>query len=503
MSSSNRPSDADQQEDEDALLDAEEAGEEIASAEEGDVPMDSDPEDNDDALQTEIDLQNDSIAHFDAHTDSIFSIAAHPLDPNIVATGSGDDSAYVFSTAAASAPLLPASYESNPRSERASLTPIAHLIGHTDSVSSLAFTLPAGTFLLTGGLDGRLRVYACPPPTAPSPQYTFVVEAQEVEEIAWLTPSPHPSHPNVFALGASDGSVWVYAIDHSAANPTARLQVLQAYYLHTGPTTAGAWTPDGKLLASVAEDGSLYVHDIFGDAAAAGVEAAGQALIGLTAADRRFAIEGGLYSVAIAPSGAFLAAGGAGGVVHIVGLPVLPNIAAAAAAAGPTTTPKTQKGRAAAPGGVGSAGQPGALLATLGAQADGVETLAFAAPPLALLAAGSVDGSVVLFDTGRRFAVRRHLKEAHGDQAVVQVEFARPSSRLANVAAGTASSATAEEAWVLTSCGMDGVVRRWDARGGGADGRACLESGRVIEAAAKGWSHGVRRWQGQGHHGWR
>lgn len=107
MSSSNRPSKADQQEDEDALLDAEEAGEEIASAEEDDVPMDSDPEDNDDALQTEIDLQNDSIAHFDAHTDSIFSIAAHPLDPNIVATGSGDDSAYVFSTAAASAPSSP------------------------------------------------------------------------------------------------------------------------------------------------------------------------------------------------------------------------------------------------------------------------------------------------------------------------------------------------------------------------------------------------------------
>jgi ribosome assembly protein SQT1 len=87
----------------------------------------------------------------------------------------------------------------------------------------------------------------------------------------------------------------------------------------------------------------------------------------------------------------------------------------------------------------------------LQAQTDGIETLAFAPPPLTLLAAGSVDGSIALFDSAHRFAVRRHIKEAHEDYSVVKVEFVK-NSRTGG--------------WLLTSCGMDGVVRRWDTRGG-------------------------------------
>ena len=109
-----------------------------------------------------------------------------------------------------------------------------------------------------------------------------------------------------------------------------------------------------------------------------------------------------------------LATGGAGGNIRVIGLPA------------------------------------GQILASLQVQSDGVETLSFSSPPLNLLAAGSVDGSIALFDTAHRFAVRRHIKEAHEEHAVVKVEFLRQS--------GTAH--------VLTTCGMDGVVRRWDVRGG-------------------------------------
>ena len=401
-----------------------------------------------------------------------------------MATGSGDDSAYVFSVADVAlpdAPVLPASYESNPtpKAPRESLKPIAHLTGHSDSVSHLAFSLPDGIYLVTAGMDGKLRAHDT------RHDYALVSEVQEVDEIAWLAACPSQEHPHTFAFGGSDGSVWVYSIIENA------LEMVQTFYQHAVPTTAGAWSPSGALLASVAEDSSLYVYDPFGEAGAAGQGPASgsQALVALTAANQRFVVEGGLYSVAIAPSGAFLAAGGAGGVIRIIGLPVLAPSDGSKSGAGARGK---QGGGKQAVGPAGAVvGQPGALLATLQAQTDGVETLAFAQSPVTLLAAGSVDGSIVLFDCARRFAVRRLIRGAHSDEAVVQVSWGAsssgagtsapisgapgigaagggtgPSPAGASLASAAAAATASDAAWMLTSAGMDGVIRRWDARGG-------------------------------------
>ena len=457
MDSSHSHQDQEPSEDDGALLDATEAAEEIPD--DPDQPMDSDPEDE--GAETEIELQNDSSAHFDLHTDSIFAIAQHPLKPSTIATGSGDDTAYVFSATLPSQ-LLPTSYESNPEPGRPSLQPIAKLTGHTDSVNAITFTLPNGDYLLTGGLDGHLR--AC---STVDDSYTLIAEAQELEteeEINFLEPCPNPSYPNTFALGASNGSVWVYTID--GADKEAPLQILQTYFLHGMSCTAGAWTQDGKLLATVSEDGSFYVWDVFGEASAAGMvgSAGSQAVVGLTTSDQRFAVEGGLFSVAIAPGGAFAVVGGAGGMIRVVGLPRLSAISTSATHGlkGGGSKNKSGGGRKAGGGESASAGQAGQLLASLQAQSDSVETLAFSAPPLTLLAAGSVDGSIVLFDTAHRFAVRRHIRDAHEEFAVVKVEFApSPNGHL------------------LTSCGFDGVVRRWDTRGGtAASGQGLLKEWR-------------------------
>jgi ribosome assembly protein SQT1 len=91
------------------LLDADEAAEEIEQ--DGDMPMDEDDE------EEEIQLQNDSAAYFDAHHDSIFCIAHHPTNPSIIATGGGDDVAYVFDATLPPGPVLPSSYESEPKQE--------------------------------------------------------------------------------------------------------------------------------------------------------------------------------------------------------------------------------------------------------------------------------------------------------------------------------------------------------------------------------------------------
>ncbi|ESZ95163.1 hypothetical protein SBOR_4463 [Sclerotinia borealis F-4128] len=455
MSSSHQPHDNDPvNEDDNEMFDPADAAEEIEDIDgDGDAAMDSGDEDaqgegqgEDQLMQEEYELVNDSIAHFDHHKDSIFCIAQHPTRPEIVATGGseGDDEAgagYIFDATPEPSPLLPASYQSNPdeRVERRGLEPIFRLEGHADSINALTFTLPDGKFLLSGGLDGKLRAYV-----TNGSKWKFYTEAQEVEEINWLIACPNANSPNTFALGANDGSVWVYKVDPSQKG--APLQLMQSYFLHKESCTAGAWSPDGKLLATVSEDGSLYVWDVFGEAAAAGLNQgeSGQTVVGLTALDQRFAVEGGLFSVGIAPSGHFVAVGGAGGSIKIVGLPRLGDTSGAASK---SKGGKAAAGRAAA----ASAGQTGQILADLQAQGDGIESIAFAQPPLTLMATGSVDGSIALFDCAHRFAVRRHIKEAHEEYSVVKVEF------LKNANAG---------GWLLTSCGMDGVVRRWDTRGG-------------------------------------
>ncbi|KAL9590718.1 MAG: hypothetical protein Q9203_000514, partial [Teloschistes exilis] len=458
--SNNHDADNNAPSDDEALLDPSEAAEIVPD--DPDHPMDSDNEvgDDDDLKgapeeEQEIQLQNDSIAYFDHHTDSIFCIANHPFHPAIIATGGGDDTTYVFSVADVAAPVLPPSYETNPSAySRFSIKPIAKITGHTDSISALSYTLPDGAYLLTGGLDGRLRVHSASDPT-----YPLIASAQEVPEINFLTPCPHPSYPNTFALGASDGSIWIYTVDGSS-DPRNPLQVLQAYYLHTESATAGAWTPDGRLLATVSEDGSFYVWDPFREATAAGVTSSsgGQAVVGLTTADQRFAVEDGLFSVVIAPSGAFAVVGGAHGVVRVVGLPRLSSSTTNNDPSQSASTTKSQKGggsknkagggKKASAAAEAAGGQAGQILASLQVQTESVESLAFS-PHHALLAAGSVDGSIALFDSGRNFALRRLIGGACEDElAVVKVAF------------GTGGGGPEEkEAWTLTSCGMDGAVR--------------------------------------------
>ncbi|KAF2846729.1 WD40 repeat-like protein [Plenodomus tracheiphilus IPT5] len=436
--------------DEDNTLDAEEADEIVED--DGDVPMDSDDED-DDGVQMTINLQNDSIAHFDEHKDSIFCIAQHPVHPEIIATGGGDDTGYIVdvSSAAAAQP----SSDGQP-TEREGLKSIFTLDGHKDSINAITFTEPKGQFVATAGLDGKLRVWQGVPEGT---KWKHLAEASEVEEINWLIANPSPDHPNVVALGANDGSVWVYQISTDKGN---ELQVLQAYYLHTETCTAGAWSPDGSLLATVSEDSSLYVWDVFGDAASQGLTATtdAQTVVGLNGVDERFRVEGGLYSVGIPPSGAFVAVGGPEGQIRIVGLPRLSLAAPQASTSSGGGGAKNKAGggkQAGAKGGAASAGQTGQILASLQAGSDNVECMSFSSPPLTLMAAGNVDGSITLFDTAHRFAVRRRIEDAHSDedypQAVVKLEFVKKEG---------------PGGWLLTSAGYDGVLKRWDTRGGTA-----------------------------------
>ncbi|CAI7676422.1 unnamed protein product [Penicillium manginii] len=441
--------DLNQQNEQDEFLGAGE-GEEVFTQDD-DHPMESDGEEEDQNMDYEEHVfQNDSAAHFDSHSDSVFCIAQHPIHNNIVITGAGDDTAYIFDSTPAERPVLPSSYESNPQPrERSSLNPLAKLDGHTDTVNAVAFLEPAGEYVMTAGLDGKLRAWRDSTPQKTGLAWEFVAEAQEVEEINWVSVCPYQQGRdetrNVIAMGANDGSAWVFRIDHTDSQP---ISIIQTFFQHTASCTAGAWTADGNLLATVSEDGSFYVYDVFGAAAAAGIAPSPgtNCVVALTAEDQRFAVEGGLYSIAISPGGGIAAVGGAEGHIKVVGLP---RIAGA---------PQAAKGKASQSA---TASAAGTIIAGLQAQSDGIETLSFSQPPLTLLAAGSVDGSIALYDAAHRFAVRRHVREAHEGSAVVKVEFLQ-SRAPAAPRAGTAQG----RPWLLTTVGLDGVVRRWDARGG-------------------------------------
>ncbi|KAF4124411.1 ribosome assembly protein SQT1 [Geosmithia morbida] len=457
------------EEDLDDMLAADEAAEEIEqgddiamdSEEDGDGGGDDDDDDDGNGGQEELVLHNDSIGYFDEPQDSLFSIAQHPIHSSLVAVGgaAGSDedapgAGFIVDTSSApSRPVLPASYAADPASASGGSAQGQHQLkslfsieGHTDSINALTWTLPHGEVLVSGGLDGRIRAWRTEVRPGEGVKVSLIGEAEEVPEVNWLQACPSPANPNTVALGASDGSVWVYTIDPTdEANP---LQIVQSYFLHTMPCTAGCWTPDGQLLATVSEDSSLYVWDVWGQAAARGLTAGGDGgttVVSQTGEDQRFEVPGGLYSVAVDPKGGFVAAGGAGGVIKIVSLPRL--------------TPPTQsrsQARGAQRGNKASSDSAGGqILASLQAQSDSVESLAIsmtsASPPTVLLAAGSVDGSICVYDATRRFAVRRHLVGAHEEHSVVKVEFVRDS-------------------WLLTSCGMDGVVRRWDLRGSAVSG---------------------------------
>ncbi|KAF3156465.1 hypothetical protein TWF106_005006 [Orbilia oligospora] len=361
----------------------------------------------------EIDLINDSARHFDHHTDSIYSIALNPRLSGIVATGGGDDIAYIWSSD-------PTAGQTSQRGqERESQKIIFKSEGHGDSVTSVAFTA-SGEFLVSAGMNGKVMVTQCTNATHPteSSSWKKIAEVQEVEEIAWLI--AHPTD-NVFALGASDGSVWIYEID--ANSPGSELFVKQAFYNHTASCTAGTFAKNGQLLATVSEDSNLFVHNV----------ETGEVFASFGNDDARFNVDGGLYAVAANPAGTVIVVGGSTGECKVVALPT----------AGTQTGGRSAGARR---GGSATAGtQSAQILATLSTQSDSIESLAFS-PSLPLLASASVDGSIVLYDT-QRWAVRRTIS-GHED-SVVKVLFEE-----------------GQRGWLLTSCSVDRTVRRWDCRSG-------------------------------------
>jgi len=164
---------------------------------------------------------NDSVAGFYGHTDAIYCVAINPVNEDMVATGGGDDKAYIWSAT---------------NGDR-----IHELLGHTDSVVAIGFSTN-GKYLATGGMDGKVKIWD-------SETGKLGADLEGPDEVIWL--NWHPKG-NIVLAGGQDGSTWMWA---------ANGQVMQVFSGHTAPVTCGGFSPDGKLVVTGSEDSTIVVWD--------------------------------------------------------------------------------------------------------------------------------------------------------------------------------------------------------------------------------------------------
>jgi len=166
--------------------------------------------------------EDDSIHLFEGHTEGVFAAAWSPVRPDVIATGGGDDRAFVWRAGQAA-------FEENQGA-------VLELTGHTDTVSSLQFNSD-GNLLATGGMDGRVKIWNMQGECI----QTLEGPAEAIEWLQW-----HPKGGVVLA-GAADFTAWMWLAATGAC--------MQVFSGHAGPIACGGFTPDGKSVVTGGGDG--------------------------------------------------------------------------------------------------------------------------------------------------------------------------------------------------------------------------------------------------------
>ncbi|KAG1715653.1 hypothetical protein ID866_1495 [Astraeus odoratus] len=257
-----------------------EAGDILAEVpDDGDIPMeegDSEGEDELGELQSHRASEN-LVGGFREHGKSVFTVSCHPTHP-LAASGGEDDLGYLWDITDGET--------------------IVKLTGHTDSVTSIAFSSD-GEMIATGGMDGKVRVWRRHGKEHYK-TWEFLTELQGPDEVmaGWLRWHPKGS---VLLAGSNDSTAWLWQLPSG--------NTMQVFTGHTGAIQCGEFTPDGKRIVTACADGLLMFWD----------PRSTMPLFKLGPSDARFDL-GGITSLAVNPSSTLVAVGGQSGGIRVVSL---------------------------------------------------------------------------------------------------------------------------------------------------------------------------------------
>jgi ribosome assembly protein SQT1 len=136
-------------------------------------------------MQEDLDTgPDDALNVLEAHADAAIAVAWHPTDPTLLASGGCDERAFLWRVAGTGPDAVVEKQE---------------LVGHTDTVTALAFSVDGG-LLATAGLDGKTLIWDA------RGNKTTQLEgpAEGLEFVCW-----HPKGPVVLA-GSEDYSAWMW-----------------------------------------------------------------------------------------------------------------------------------------------------------------------------------------------------------------------------------------------------------------------------------------------------
>ncbi len=166
--------------------------------------------------------EDHSLHQLRAHTEPVFSVAVNAAHPEQVATGGGDDTAYLWRLDAPGAP--------------------SHkLEGHTDTIACMGFNAD-GSLLATGGLEGTLRVWS-----VGSGALVVALEgpSQGINWLAWH------ARGNVLLAGSEDSTSWMWKLPEGS--------VMQIFSAHSASVSYGTFANNGRCVVTASEDGSVRV----------------------------------------------------------------------------------------------------------------------------------------------------------------------------------------------------------------------------------------------------
>jgi len=169
--------------------------------------------------------RDDALGVFRGHgKEPVYCAAWAPGAGGTVATGGGDDCAFLWKASDPGAP------------------PLA-LTGHTDSISSVAYSHD-GALLATAAMDGRVLVWDV---ATGRQQCALEGPGDSIEWVQW-----HP-RGHVVLAGSADFTCWMWNGDTGAC--------MQVFSGHSDSVTCGTFTPDGKGLVTGSLDGSVRVWE--------------------------------------------------------------------------------------------------------------------------------------------------------------------------------------------------------------------------------------------------